>query len=105
MKFQLHDFIKGNIQRTCQITNPKGNGYTNAVYTFEPGTLYETNDPIFASYIKFEGVGDVREKSLSTPELKEQLELNHIPYESRKCSSCTGAKPHLYYNPFKVVEE
>ena len=105
MKFQLHDFIKGKITKNCHITNPNGKGYRNALYDFEPGEVYETADPILTAFIKQEGVGDVREKSLSTPDLKEQLEYYHIPYEVHKCGGCTNAKPHLYYNPFKIVEE
>lgn len=105
MLFQLHDFINGKIQRTCQITNPKGNGVTNALYEFEPGEVYETNDPIFAAYISFNGVGDVREHALSTPDLREMLEAYRIPYETHRCGTCSGAKPKLYYNPFKILDE
>lgn len=103
MKFTLHKFIRGNIERTCQISNPRGTGYTNAQYIFSPGEVYNTDDPVFMAYIAFKGVGDVRERSLSTPELRETLEAYNVPYESRTCASCQGAKPFLWYNPFRIL--
>lgn len=103
MKFTLHKFIRGDVQKTCLISAPNGAGYMNALYTFKPGEVYETNDPIFAAYISYNNMGDVREHSPYTPDLKDTLEAFGVPYESRKCGSCTGAKPQLWYNPFHVL--
>lgn len=105
MFFRLAEFIKGNVRKTAQITHPSGKGYSNAVYEFAPKKVYETNDPIFAAYIRGERMGDVLEHVPSTPELKEQLESYHIPYQIKSCSTCTGAKPKIWYNPFVITDE
>lgn len=103
MKFALHDFLGGAITRMVYKSNPKGGVITSHV-TFEPDTEYETNDETLIKLIKGE-IGDVRQKSLLTSELKQSLIEAHIPYETIKCKTCTGAKPHALYNPFKILED
>lgn len=79
-------------------------GYTSKRLTFLPETQYETVDPVFIKYIKGE-IGDVREKMVSTPELKAELKSLGIEYEVTKCGHCASAKPKVIFNPFKVIEE
>lgn len=105
MKFRLHDFYAGNLNKlVLKSVNGHTGGYTNAYVTFEPETEYETQDPVLIQYIKGE-IGEVRENPVWTPEFQQQLEFLNIPFEKNKCSSCPTAKPHIRYNPFKIVEE
>lgn len=103
MKFTLWDFIEGAIDRFVIKSNGKG-GYTNARVTFMPDEIYETEDDILAKYIKGD-IGDVRQKSIVTPELMEDIKSRGIEYELSKCGTCANAKPEVFYNPFKIVEE
>lgn len=105
MKFKLLDFIKGDVTKDCLVSGEVQGHYRTSIYTFKPGQVYETNDPIFAAYISFDGIGDVRTRSPYSQELKETLERLHVPYESRRCSTCAGSKPSLYYNPFVIVND
>lgn len=100
--FTLHDFIKGAISRMVAKTAEGGHGYTNARITFEPGEIYKVDDDLLAKYLLGE-VGDVRQKSVYTPELLEELKAHQVPYEVTKCGTCASAKPSLVYNPFKEV--
>lgn len=103
MIFALHDFMAGAIDRMVMVSRD-GGGYTSKRLTFLPETQYETNDPVFIQYIKGE-IGDVREKMLSTPEIKAELESKGISYETSKCGHCPSARPKVIFNPFKVIEE
>lgn len=104
MIFALHDFMAGAISRMVMVSRDKKGGYTSKRLTFLPDTKYETVDPVFIQYIKGE-IGDVREKMVSTPELKAELAERGIKYEVTKCGSCPSAKPKVIFNPFKVIEE
>lgn len=104
MKFRLHDFYAGNLNKLVIKSVEGGKGYTNAYVTFEPDTDYETTDPVLIKYIHGE-IGEVRENPVYTPEFQQQLEYYGIPYEKNKCSTCPTAKSHIKYNPFKIVEE
>lgn len=103
MKFTLVEFIEGAIDRFVMKSNGKG-GYTNARVTFMPGEIYETEDDVLAKYIKGE-IGDVRQKSVVTPDLMNDIKTHGIEYELHKCGTCASAKPKVFYNPFKIVEE
>ncbi len=104
MIFALHDFMAGAIDRMVMVSRDNKGGYTSKRLTFLPDTNYETVDPIFIQYIKGE-IGDVREKMLSTADLKAELDSRGIKYEITKCGSCPSAKPKVIFNPFKVIEE
>lgn len=104
MKVRLQDFYQGGLRKLCICTNQNGKGYTNASYQFEPDTTYEFSDPILVQFFKGE-IGDVREHFVSTPDLIEQLKYYKVPYEVRKCGTCASAKAHVWFNPFKIVEE
>lgn len=101
--FALHDFIEGAIDRLVMKSNKDGLT-TTARITFLPHVEYDTTDPILIKYLKGE-IGDVRQKSLLSPNLKQELEANNIEYEVKKCGTCPAAKPKAYYNPFKLVKE
>lgn len=103
MIFALHDFMAGAIDRMVMVSRENG-GYTSKRLTFLPETQYSTIDPVFIQYIKGE-IGDVREKMLSTPELKAELNSRGIKYEVTKCGHCASAKPKVIFNPFKIIEE
>lgn len=103
IKFQLLPFMGGGIERQVMKTNPEG-GYISARLGFNPGIVYEASDPVVIDYIKGK-VGDVREKSLQTPQLLDALNDLGVPYEKKVCRSCNGAKPSLLYNPFQILEE
>lgn len=103
IKFQLLPFIGGNIERNVMKTNPEG-GYISARLAFAPGVVYEAKDPVVVDYIKGK-VGDVREKSLQTPQLLAELDSLGVAYEKVYCHSCSGSKPNLRYNPFQILEE
>lgn len=105
MKFRLHEFYAGNMAKIVikSVDSGKG-GYTNAYVIFEPDTEYETNDPVLIKFIKGE-IGEPCENPVWTPEFQQVLEHYGIPYEKNKCSTCPSAKPHIKYNPFKIVEE
>lgn len=101
--FALHDFIEGAIDRLVMKSTSEGKT-TTARITFLPHTEYDTSDPTLIKYLTGE-IGDVRQKSLLTPTLKQELEANHIDYEVRKCGTCPSSRPKAYYNPFKLVKE
>lgn len=104
MKFALHEFYTGNLSKLVIKSNDNGKGYTNAYKVFEPGKDYITTDPILIQFIKGE-IGEVRENPVYTADLQQTLDFYKIPYEKNKCSTCPSAKPHLRYNPFKIIEE
>lgn len=104
IKFRLHSFLGGNIERNIAKTNPDGSGYITARVSFSPNVVYTTSDPIIEKYILGEA-GDVREKSVSTPQLKAALDAGKIPYETVVCRSCSGSKPSYRYNPFEILEK
>lgn len=104
MKFKLHEFYTGNMNKLVLKSNDNGRGYTNAFVTFEPGIEYETHDPILIKYIEGE-VGDPNENPVWTADFQQVLDYYKIPYHKNKCSSCPSAKPRISYNPFKIVEE
>ena len=85
-------------------TSADGNSVVNSRVTFMPGEVYEAVDDTLIRLIKGE-IGDVRQKSLLTSDLKQTLETNGVDYTVTKCSSCSGAKPYALYNPFKILEE
>ena len=101
--FALYDFIEGAIDRLVMKSTSDGKT-TSARITFLPHVEYDTSDPILIKYLKGE-IGDVRQKSVLTPDLKQDLEANGIEYEVKKCGTCPAAKPKAYYNPFKIVKE
>lgn len=103
MIFALHDFMAGAIDRMVMVSRPEG-GYTSKRLTFLPDTKYETTDPVFIDYIKGK-IGDVREKMVSTAELKAELDRAGVVYEVTKCGHCPSAKPKVVFNPFKVIED
>lgn len=103
IRFRLLPFMGGSIERMVMKTNPEG-GYISARLGFTPGVEYTATDPVVISYIKGK-VGDVREKSLQTPQLLEALKTLKIPYEVKVCRTCSGSKPSLLYNPFQILEE
>lgn len=105
MKFALHNFITGAIDRMVMKSRADGKeGYTMARITFLPGEIYEAQDEILIKYIKGE-IGDVNQKSLANPALIDDLKASGIPYEIKKCGSCSNASPKAFYNPFKIIEE
>lgn len=105
MKFALHDFIGGAIDRMVMKSKPGVEGaYTSARITFLPEEVYEATDPLLIKYIKGE-VGDCRQKSVATASLIDDLKSRGIEYEIKKCGTCSNAKPKAFYNPFKVIEE
>lgn len=104
LHFELHGFIEGAITRMVPVTISVGK-YTYKRMTFLPGQPYFTDDPAFASYIKHEA-GDVREKSVRTPELVNKLQEKGIAFENiKKCGSCASAVAKIAYNPFDFKEE
>lgn len=104
MKIKLREFYEGAIKKQCLCSLENGKGFTNVTYLFEPDTEYEITDPVAIQF--FTGaLGDVNEHLLQTPELLEQLKQYDVPYEVKKCSTCPTAKPHVYFNPFEIVEE
>lgn len=103
MKFKLHDFYGGAVERLCIVSRKEG-GYTNAYYTFLPGKVYETSDPVFIKYITGE-IGDVRENKVKTADLESDLKAAGVEYKQTKCGTCAAAKLHLVYNPFKILED
>jgi len=103
MRFKLHDFFGGAIERLCIVSRKEG-GYTNAYYSFLPGKIYETDDPIFIDYIQGK-IGDVLEKKASTPDLEAELAAAGVEVVPHKCSTCPTAKPQLWFNPFKILED
>lgn len=103
IRFRLLPFMRGNIERTVMKTNPEG-GYISARLGFSPDIEYTAEDPVVVSYIKGE-VGDVREKSLQTPQLLEALNELGVVYEKKVCRTCNGSTPSLLYNPFQILEE
>lgn len=103
IKFRLLPFIGGNIERNIMKTNPEG-GFISARLAFAPDVEYEADDPVVIKYIKGE-IGDVREKSLQTPQLLAELDSLGVKYEKVFCNSCHGSKPSLRYNPFQILEE
>ena len=104
MIFALHDFMAGAIDRMVMVSRDNHGNYTSKRLTFLPNTHYETVDPVFIDYIKG-NIGDVREKMLSTADLKAELDSRGIKYEITKCGSCPSAKPKVIFNPFKIIEE
>lgn len=103
IRFRLLPFIGGSLERMVMKSNPDG-GYISARLGFAPDTIYDATDPVVIDYIEGK-VGDVREKSLQTPQLLEALKEYNVPYEKRVCYSCNGSTPSLLYNPFQIVEE
>lgn len=103
MLFKLHDFIEGGITRMVYKTGQNGRTITSRV-TFLPGETYEATDEKLIRLIKGE-IGDIRTKSLLTPQLKQELEAYGVKYEVKKCGTCTGAKPNALYNPFEILED
>lgn len=104
LHFELLDFIEGAITRMVPVTISKGK-YTYKRMTFLPGQPYYTDDPAFARYIKYEA-GDVREKSVRTPELVAELQKADVSFESlKKCGSCASAVAKIAYNPFTYKED
>lgn len=103
MVFKLHDFIKGAITRMVAKHDKNGN-VVHARITFEPEEEYEVTDQLLIDYLLGKK-GDVRQKSIYSKELIEQLKADNIPYEISKCGTCSNAKPRVLYNPFYVVKE
>lgn len=104
MIFQLHDFIQGNLERLVFFS--AGNGRTATAHkVFVPGETYEYQDPVTIDYM-LNNIADVREKVAYTSTLRKTLDDYRVPYEIKKCSSCSGSNSRMiFYNPFKVVEE
>lgn len=103
MKFKLQDFFEGAITR--MIFKSSDNGSTvNCRYTFLPGEIYEATDDKLIRLIKGE-IGDIRQKDFYTAEKKALLESYGIKYEVTRCGSCSGSRPYVLYNPFKILEE
>lgn len=104
MVVRLHDFYTGAIRKTVICALDNGKGYTNKTYEFLPDTDYEFQDPTSIKFFKGE-IGEVREHQVSTPDMIERLKAYHVPYEVKKCSTCPTAKPQVWFNPFKIVED
>lgn len=104
MKVTLHDFIEGQLKRTCMVSLPNGKGYTNKTYIFDPHTEYTAKDPVLQRYFRGE-IGDVEESKVKTPDIIEKLKYYGVEYRVSKCSSCPSAQPHVHFNPFKIVED
>ena len=104
MKFMLHEFIEGALARMIYKSSSDGHGVVNSRVTFLPGEVYEATDETLIKLIKGE-IGDVRQKSLLTPDLKETLNTYGVKYDVTRCSTCTGSKPYALYNPFKILED
>lgn len=104
MKVKLHDFFGGGIRKLCLKSLDGGKGYTNVSYLFEPGKIYEFDDPVLKQFFKGE-VGNVNETMVSTPELVSQLKYYGVSYTTKKCGTCSSAKPKVVFNPFVIVEE
>lgn len=85
-------------------TNPKGSGVINSRVIFEPGEVYEATDETLIKLIKGE-IGDIRQKSVLTPNLKATLKEYDVPYDVIRCGTCAGSKPNALYNPFKILED
>lgn len=104
MKFMLHEFIEGAVTRMIFKSNPNGTGVINSRVTFLPGEVYEATDETLIKVIKGE-LGDIRQKSVLTPSLKETLNAYGVKYTVIRCGTCTGSKPNALYNPFKILED
>ena len=104
MKFMLHEFIEGALPRMIYKSSPNGGSVINSRVTFLPNEVYEATDETLIKLIKGE-IGDVRQKSVLTQDLKETLESYGVKYEVTKCHTCTGSKPYALYNPFKILED
>lgn len=100
---KLHDFIKGAIVRMVAKRDKNGNAVYGRV-TFEPGEEYTVDDPLLLEYLTGEK-GDVRQKSVYSKDLIDDLKKNNIPYEISKCGTCSNAKPRVLYNPFVITDE
>lgn len=103
MRFMLQPFIQGAVTKMIFKTGQNGDTVTSRV-TFLPDEVYEAEDEKLIRLIKGE-IGDIRIKSILTPELKENLRDYGVPYDTVKCGTCTGVKPNALYNPFKILEE
>lgn len=103
MRFQLQPFIQGAITKMIYKTGQNGDTVTSRV-TFLPGDVYEAEDDKLIRLIKGE-IGDIRIKSVLTPELKSDLAAYGVKYDVVKCGTCTGVKPNALYNPFKILED
>lgn len=103
MLFKLHDFIEGSVTRMVYKTGEHGRTISSRV-TFLPGETYEATDEKLIRLIKGE-IGDVRQKSLLTAQLKNTLKTYGVDYEVVRCGTCTGSKPNALYNPFKILED
>lgn len=104
IRFQLHEFIKGAMPRMIYKSTPDGVGRVNSRMVFEPGVEYTATDETLIRLIKGE-IGDIRQKSVLTKELKQTLASYGIPYEPVRCTTCAGARTFALYNPFNILEE
>lgn len=104
MKFSLYEFQEGALHLVVPKTSKDGKGQTSAYITFEPGQVYETSDPIVINWVKGITPG-ASQNPVATPHLKQALDYYQVSYDTNKCGTCSSAKPHYRYNPFKVVEE
>ena len=85
-------------------SSPDGRGVVNSRVTFLPGEVYEATDETLIKLLKGE-IGDVRQKSVLTKDLKETLTQYGVKYDVVRCGTCTGSKPNALYNPFKILED
>lgn len=100
---KLHDFIKGSIVRMVAKHDKNGNVVHGRI-EFLPGEEYTVDDPLLLDYLTGKK-GDVRQKSVYSKDLIDDLKANNIPYELSKCGTCSNSKPSVLYNPFKIVDE
>lgn len=99
---KLQDFIKGAIVRMVAKHDKNGN-VVHARITFEPGEEYDVEDPLLLDYLTGKK-GDVRQKSVYSQDLIDELKAKNIPYEISKCGTCSNAKPKVLYNPFVITK-
>lgn len=103
MIVKLHDFIKGAIVRMVAKHDKNGN-VVHARIEFVPGEEYTVEDPLLIDYLSG-AKGDVRQKSIYSKDLIEELTARRIPYEISKCGTCSNAKPLVLYNPFLLLPD
>lgn len=103
MRFRLQPFIEGAVTKMVYKTGQNGDTVMSRV-TFLPGEEYTATDGKLIQLIKGE-IGDIRIKSVLTPQLKQTLAEYGVKYDVTKCGSCSGSKPNAIYNPFEILEE
>lgn len=104
MRLELHKFHEGAINLMVTKTSASGKGYMNAFYSFEPGVVYRTNDPVVKQWVRGEIPG-AEVKTIASSGLRQVLDYYQIQYDKTSCGSCATSKPHYIYNPFHIIED